>query len=551
MSNKRPSILAVDDEPEVLNAVMRDLRSRYAREYRILGAASGQEAIDTIHELFRRDEPLAMVVADQRMPKVTGLDVLRVAREVNEKTRKVLLTAYADTEVAIDAINEIGLDQYILKPWDPPSEKLYPPLDEHLYDWQVEFRPNPAGLRVVSQPWSRQAHDLKAFLAMNRVPYRSLMLDEDKEAEALFLDSGAKLTDLPLVAFEDGDILTKPTQAEVAAKIGLATRATKPAYDVAIVGAGPAGLAAAVYGASEGLHTVLIEASAPGGQAGQSSLIENYLGFPSGISGAQLAQRATDQARKFGAEILVPAEVSSVERKDPFLVLHLADGAEITTKALVVATGVSYRRLEAQGLDDFIGAGVYYGTSRIEAESHRGRPMHVVGGGNSAGQAALFLTRFSDDVKIVIRSPDLSATMSAYLIANIEASDAVSVLPRTKLVEARGDDHLESILLENLETGESYETESGAVFIFIGQRAHTDWLGDLVKKDDKGFILAGNELGPVKGWNTERDPLPLETSVPGIFVAGDVRHGSIRRVAGATGEGATAIRFVHQHLENL
>lgn len=551
VSNTRPSILAVDDEPEVLNAVMRDLRARYGREYRILGAGSGEEAIETIHELLRRGEPLAMVVADQRMPKVTGLDVLRVARDLTEKTRKVLLTAYADTDVAIDAINEIGLDQYILKPWDPPGEKLYPAIDEHLYDWQVEYRPNPAGLRVVSQPWSRQAHDLKAFLAMNRVPYRSLLLNEDKEAETLFLDSAAKLTDLPLVAFEDGEILTNPTQAQVAAKIGLSTQATKPAYDVAIVGAGPAGLAAAVYGASEGLHTVLIESSAPGGQAGQSSLIENYLGFPSGISGAQLAQRATDQARKFGTEILVPTEVASVERKDPFLVLHLADESEITTKALVVATGVSYRRLEAKGLDDFIGAGVYYGTSRIEAESHRGRPMHVVGGGNSAGQAALFLTRFSDDVKIVIRSPDLTATMSAYLIANIDANEAVSVLPRTKLVEARGDDHLESIVLQNLETDETYEEESGAVFIFIGQRAHTDWLGDLVKKDDKGFVLAGGDLGPVKGWNADRDPLPLETSVPGIFVAGDVRHGSIRRVAGATGEGATAIRFVHQHLENL
>lgn len=551
VSNTRPSILAVDDEPEVLNAVMRDLRSKYGQEYRILAANNGDEAIEAVRELFRRGEPLAMVVADQRMPKVTGLDVMRVVAEVTQNTRKVLLTAYADTEVAINAINEVGLDRYIMKPWDPPGEKLYPALDDLLYDWQTSFRSGPVGLRVVSQPWSRQAHDLKAFLAMNRVPYRSLLLGDDREAEALFLDSGAKLSDLPLVAFEDGEVMANPTQAEVAAKVGLVTRATQPAYDVAIVGAGPAGLAAAVYGASEGLRTVLIEASAPGGQAGQSSLIENYLGFPRGISGADLAQRATDQARRFGAEILVPVEVASVERKDPFLVLHLADESEITTKAMVIATGVSYRRLDAKGLEDFIGAGVYYGTSRIEAESHRGKPMHVVGGGNSAGQAALFLTRFTDDVKIVIRSPDLSATMSAYLIDNIETNDAVTVLPRSKLVEARGGDHLESVVLENLETGEVYEEESGAVFIFIGQRAHTDWLGDLVMKDDKGFVLAGNDLGPVKGWNADRDPLPLETSVPGIFVAGDVRHGSIRRVAGATGEGATAIRFVHQHLEHL
>lgn len=296
---------------------------------------------------------------------------------------------------------------------------------------------------------------------------------------------------------------------------------------------------------------MLIEAAAPGGQAGQSSLIENYLGFPSGISGAELARRAADQAKRFGAEILVPAQVDRVERKDPYRILHLVDGSEITTKALVVASGVSYRRLEAKGLDAFIGAGVYYGTSRIEADTHRGQPMHVVGGGNSAGQAALFLTRFTDDVSIVIRSPDLTATMSRYLIDNLEANPAVRLLPRTRLVEARGDDHLESLLLENLETGEHTETESGAVFIFIGQRAHTDWLGDLVQKDDKGFVLSGKDLGSVKGWNVERDPLPLETSVPGVFAAGDVRHGSIRRVAGATGEGATAIRFVHQHLELL
>ncbi|HLV91034.1 MAG TPA: FAD-dependent oxidoreductase [Acidimicrobiia bacterium] len=550
MSSTRPSILAVDDEPEVLNAVLRDLRSKYGRDYRILGAANGEEAIATVEELSKRGEALALVVADQRMPKITGLDVLRSTLEYTPITRKVLLTAYADTEVAINAINEIGLDRYIMKPWDPPDEKLYPALDEVLRSWQLAYRPTISGLRVVSQPWSRQAHELKAFLAMNQVPYRSLLLG-DQEADTLFDTSGAELTDLPLVALEDGEILFNPTNAELASRIGLTTRATSPAYDVAIVGGGPAGLAAAVYGASEGLRTVLIESSAPGGQAGQSSLIENYLGFPSGISGAELARRAADQARRFGAEILVPAQVTKVERKDPFRVLHLADGSEITTKALVIATGVSYRRLEAEGLDDFIGAGVYYGTSRIEAETHRGRPMHVVGGGNSAGQAALFLTRFTDDVNIVIRSPNLAATMSQYLIDNIEANPAIHLLPRSRIVAAHGDDHLESVVLEDLETGDTREVESGALFIFIGQRAHTDWLGDLVEKDEKGFVLSGNDLGPIEGWNLERDPLPLETSVPGVFVAGDVRHGSIRRVAGATGEGATAIRFVHTHLESL
>ncbi|HEX6945903.1 MAG TPA: FAD-dependent oxidoreductase [Acidimicrobiia bacterium] len=550
MSNTRPSILAVDDEPEVLNAVLRDLRSKYGAEYRILAAADGAEAIETIKELSKRGEPLALIVADQRMPKITGLDVLRTAVEFTPITRKVLLTAYADTEVAINAINEIGLDRYIMKPWDPPNEKLYPALDEVLRSWQIAYRPTFSGLRIVHQPWSRPAHELKAFLAMNQVPYRSLLLG-DPEADTLYSAAEAELTDLPLVALENGEVLFNPTHAELAAKIGLTTRATKPAYDVAIVGGGPAGLAAAVYGASEGLRTVLIEASAPGGQAGQSSLIENYLGFPSGISGAELARRAADQAKRFGAEILVPAQVLSVERKDPFRVLHLADGSEITTKALVIATGVSYRRLEAEGLDDFIGAGVYYGTSRIEAENHRGRPMHVVGGGNSAGQAALFLTGFTDNVTIVIRSPGLSATMSRYLIDNIAANESVHLLPRNRVVAAHGGDHLESIVLEDLESGETKEVESGALFIFIGQRAHTDWLGDLVQKDEKGFVLSGTDLGSLTSWNVDRDPLPLETSVPGVFVAGDVRHGSIRRVAGATGEGATAIRFVHQHLETL
>jgi thioredoxin reductase (NADPH) len=551
VSNTRPSILAIDDEPEVLNAVVRDLRTKYGSEYRILSAGSGEEASETIRELSVRGDPLALVVADQRMPKVTGLDVLRIVVELTPNTRKVLLTAYADTDVAINAINEVGLDQYIMKPWDPPAERLYPVLDDLLEDWHAAYRPTFPGLRVVSQPWSRAAHELKAFLAMNQVPYRSLVIGEDDEAETLFDTGGPDLTKLPLVVLEDGEILTNPTPAQLAEKVGLVTRATEPAYDVAIVGAGPAGLAAAVYGASEGLRTILIEAAAPGGQAGQSSLIENYLGFPKGISGNDLARRAATQARRFGAEVLVPAQVVKVERKDPYRILHFADGSEITTKAMVIATGVSYRRLQADGLDDLIGTGVYYGTSRIEAETHRGRPMYVIGGGNSAGQAAMFLTRFTDSVSIVIRSANLDATMSRYLIDNIEATPAVDVLPHTRLVEARGSDHLESIVLENLETGEKTEVESGAVFIFIGQKAHTDWLGDLVQKDEKGFVLSGTDLGPLKGWNVDRDPLPLETSVPGVFAAGDVRHGSIRRVAGATGEGATAIRFVHVHLEDL
>ena len=551
MAESKPSILAIDDEPEVLNAVVRDLRAHYGADYRLLSAATGEAAIETIKELALRGDPLALILADQRMPKVTGLDVLRMSVDLYPNTRRALLTAYADTEVAIDAINEIGLDQYIMKPWDPPNERLYPILDDLLDDWQASYRPSFSGLRIISQPWSRQAHDLKAFLAMNQVPYRSLVVGQEPEAETLITSTGISVADLPLVILEDGETLAKPSTTELAGRIGLRTAATNPAYDIAIVGAGPAGLAAAVYGASEGLKTLLVESEAPGGQAGQSSLIENYLGFPKGISGSDLARRASTQATRFGAEILVPATVTRVERKDPFQVLHLGDGSEVTTKALIVASGVSYRRLSAEGLDDLIGAGVYYGTSRIEAESHRGRPMYVVGGGNSAGQAALFLTRFTDSVTIVIRSANLVASMSQYLIDNLDANPAVNILPQSRLIKAIGEDHLEAVVIENVDSDESQTFECGAVFIFIGQRAQTEWLGDLVQMDERGFVLSGNDLGPLKGWTVERDPFPLETSVPGVFVAGDVRHGSIRRVAGATGEGATAIRFVHQHLASL
>ena len=551
MTESRPAILAIDDEPEVLRAVQRDLRSRYSDTYQILGATSGQEAIDTIEELALRGTPLALILADQRMPSITGVDVLRRSLNHFPDARKALLTAYADTDAAISAINDVGLDQYIMKPWDPPDVKLYPVLDDLLDDWQASFRPTFEGIRVISQEWSKPAFELKAFMAMNQIPYKSLTLENDEEARALMESAGAELTDLPLILLPDGDPLTKPTNDELADRIGLQTHASEPAYDLAIVGAGPAGLAAAVYGASEGLDTVLIEASAPGGQAAQSTLIENYLGFPKGISGADLARRAYSQATRLGAEILVPAEVKRIERKDPYKILHFSDGSSITAKAVVVTSGVEYRRLKAKGLDELTGAGVYYGTSNIEANYHRGQPMYVVGGGNSAGQASLFLTRFTDSVTIVIRSSDLSQTMSRYLIDNLEANDSVSVLPRAQVLQARGDTHLKTIVLKDRDTEEEREVDAGALFIFIGQKAHTDWLEDLVQLDERGFVLAGSDLGPLKNWTADRDPLPLETSVPGIFVAGDVRHGSTRRVAGATGEGSTAIRFVHQHLSSL
>ncbi|MDF2730102.1 MAG: response regulator receiver protein, partial [Acidimicrobiia bacterium] len=451
----------------------------------------------------------------------------------------------------IQAINDVGLDHYIMKPWDPPEEKLYPILDDLLEDWMASYRPRFEGIRVIGQQWSRAAHDLKAFLARNQIPYRSLDIEQDPQAWILTEEAGATMTDLPIVLFGDGPPLFKPTPSQIADRVGLKTHATSEVYDVVIIGGGPAGLAAAVYAASEGLSTLLIEEEAPGGQAGQSSLIENYLGFPKGLSGGDLARRATAQAERLGAEILVPGTVTQLTRNDPFIVVHLADGTTVTCKAMVVASGVSYRTLTADGLEPLLGAGVYYGTSNIEAANHKDQPMFVVGGGNSAGQAALFLSRFTDSVTIMIRDDDLTATMSKYLIDNIEANPAVQVRPNTQVVSATGDTHLTGLVLRDRKTEKEDAVEAGAIFIFIGQTAHTDWLADVVQLDERGFILTGEDLGPLKGWNVERDPLPLETSVPGIFAAGDVRHGSIKRVAGAVGEGATAIRFVHSHLAGL
>jgi len=551
MNDTKPVIIAVDDEPEVVQAVQRDLRARYSNEYRIVWASGGQEAIDTLRTLALQDTPVALMLVDQRMPGVTGIDVLRETLESHPGAKRALLTAYADTEAAIQAINDVGLDHYIMKPWDPPDEKLYPILDDLLEDWQAGYRPRFDGLRVIGEQWSRAAHDLKAFLARNQIPYRSLDVETDPQAWVLTEEAGATMTDLPIVLFGDGPPMFKPTFADIGERVGLKTHATSEVYDVVIIGGGPAGLAAAVYGSSEGLSTLLIEGEAPGGQAGQSSLIENYLGFPKGLSGADLARRATAQAQRLGAEILVPGTVTHLTRNDPFITVHLADDTTVTCKAMVISSGVSYRKLTAEGLDPLIGAGVYYGTSNIEAANHRDQPMYVIGGGNSAGQAALFLTRFTDSVTILIRDDSLSPTMSQYLIDNLEANPAVGVLPHSQVVSAIGETHLTGLLVRDRQTNEEEQVKAGAIFIFIGQTAHTDWLADVVQLDERGFILTGEDLGQLKGWNVERDPLPLETSVPGIFAAGDVRAGSIKRVAGAVGEGATAIRFVHNHLAAL
>ncbi|MCH8983806.1 MAG: FAD-dependent oxidoreductase [Acidobacteria bacterium] len=547
----KPVILTVDDDPGVLAAVERDLRTRYASDYRVVGATGGDQAIETLKTLAQHDDAVALLLVDQRMPKTTGIDVLRQSLALFPDAKKALLTAYADTDVAISAINDVELDNYIMKPWDPPEDLLYPILDDLLDDWRDSYRPVFDGLRVIEHRWSKTSHDLKVFLTQNQIPFRSIDLETDQKAQVLLDGAGASAADLPVVLFPDSEPMLQSSPAEVAERVGLQTHAVDPAYDLVIIGGGPAGLAASVYGASEGLSTLLIEERAPGGQAGESSRIENYLGFPKGISGADLTRRAVAQATRLGAEILVPASVERIERRDPFRIIHLKDGSSITAKAVIVASGVTYRRLPATGVDELSGTGVYYGTSQIDGVRHKGESVYVVGGGNSAGQAALSLTRFTDDVTIVIRRDDLGATMSQYLIDAIEASPSVKVRANARIVEVIGEGHLSALRFADTTTSVETEVSAGALFIFIGQGARTDWIAGLVELDDRGFIMTGSDLGPLKDWNVDRDPFPFESSVPGVFSAGDVRHGSIRRVAGATGEGATAVRFVHKHLADL
>ncbi|MDP8958554.1 MAG: FAD-dependent oxidoreductase [Actinomycetota bacterium] len=547
----KPVILAVDDDPGVLRAVERDLRNHYAGEYRIVGADSGPTALGVVGELKLRNEAVALFLIDQRMPEMEGVEFLQRAMEIFPSAKRALLTAYADTEAAIDAINRARLDYYIMKPWDPPEERLYPILDDLLYDWQASFRPPFQGIRVVGHRWSRPSHQVKEFLARNQIPYQSVDVESDEEAAHLLKLSSADAARLPVVVFEDGSYMVQPSNMELAERIGLKVHAALPFYDLVIVGAGPAGLAAAVYGASEGLKTLLIEREAPGGQAGQSARIENYLGFPVGLSGADLSRRAVAQARRFGAEILIPLEAAGARRNDPYRIITMSDGSEVSCHALLVTTGVSYRRLAVPGADELTGAGVYYGASRVEAMTHRGEDAFIVGGGNSAGQAAMYLSGFARSVTLLVRSA-LQESMSQYLIDELEATDNIWVRTRTGVTELKGSDRLEAITLQDLDEGGTEAVAADALFIFIGQMPHTEWVAEVVERDPQGFILSGSDLGtPPPGWSLERSPFPMEASVPGIFVAGDVRHGSIKRIASATGEGAMAVRFVHEHLAGL
>jgi thioredoxin reductase (NADPH) len=551
----KPSILILDDEPHVLNAVERDLRQHYRDDYRLIKASSGAQALEMVRQLKQRNAPVALFLVDQRMPQMSGTEFLEAARQLYPDTRKVLLTAYADTEAAIVSINKIGLDHYLMKPWDPPEQHLYPVLDDVLSEWAATVPVPYDGIRVAGTLWSANSHLVKDFLAGNQIPYQWLDIEKDSQAKALVDAVNKDGHHLPMVFFPDGSVLIAPDNRILAEKVGLQTRATQPFYDLIIVGAGPAGLAAAVYGASEGLRTVMIEKQATGGQAGTSSRIENYLGFPSGVSGAELARRATAQAKRLGAEILTTQAVSSVRVNDPYRFITLTDGTELSCHALLIATGVSVRELKVPGIEAVTGAGVYYGAALSEAAHYAGQPVFVVGGANSAGQGAMFFSRYAGKVTMLVRGSGLEATMSKYLIDQIAATKNIEVLIHTEVAAVKGNDRLEEIVLRNNQSGETQTLPAAALFIFIGAAAHTDLVANVVERDSAGFILTGPNLMQdgrrPKGWKLQRDPFLLETSVPGVFAAGDVRHGSIKRVASAVGEGAVAVSFIHQYLKTV
>ena len=548
----KPAILAVDDDREVLSAVERDLRRRYRDRYRVISAASGADALETTRQLKARNVPVALFLVDQRMPEMTGTELLVQVKKLYPDATTVLLTAYADIEAAIAAINEVGLNHYLMKPWDPPEERLYPVVDDLLATWSEASRVPFEGLRVAGSKWSPHSYTVRDFLARNQIPYEWVDLDRDTPVRQLVDGITAGLPRLPVILFPDGSSLVEPSIPELAAKVGLQTEARLPFYDLIIVGGGPAGLASAVYAASEGLRALLVEQNAPGGQAGTSSLIENYLGFPSGISGADLAHRAAIQARRFGAEVLVGHHVVGVRRNDPFRIVRLSNGNELSCHALMLATGMAVRELSIEGIQPLLGAGVYYGAAMTEAALYRNQHVCIVGGANSAGQGALFFSRYAERVTMLIRAHDIGAAMSLYLVERIRKAPNIEVRTRVELTGVSGDGHLERIRVRSLDTGLDETIEAAAVFIFIGVAPRTEVFADFVWRDDKGFIVTGPDLrGLRSGWALERDPYMFETNVPGVFAAGDVRAGASRRVAAAVGEGSAAIFSVHQYLRTV
>jgi thioredoxin reductase (NADPH) len=553
VSQTQPVILVVDDDAQVLAAIRRDLRSRYRDQYRVLAANSGEEALDSIKELKARGDALAMLISDQRMPSMLGVDLLTKVRDIYPVARRVLLTAYSDVKAAVRAINEAHLDHYLEKPWEPPEEHLFPPVDDLLGDWQAEYRPEITGLRLIGHQWSPQSHRIKDFLASNLIPYRWLEFEKDPDAGRLLEAAGKGAADLPALLLEDGSALTNPDIRQVAESLGLSMAAAHELYDLIIVGAGPAGLASAVYGASEGMRTLLLDGHGPGGQAGASSRIENYLGFPTGVSGSELTRRAIAQAQRLGAEFLVPVSVKELCADGGYKRLTLTDGRELMGRTVIAATGMTYREHPAEGMAAYNGAGVYYGASSTEAQSCRDGRVMVIGGGNSAGQCAVYLSRFAREVSVVIRRADLAGTMSRYLINQLAALPNVRLRPLTEADRVEGNDgRLGRIHLRSVADDSVAIEEVDAVFIFIGTRPHSDWLPAMVLRNEKGFVLTGQDAARAgdfaKIWKETRQPAPLETSIPGVFAAGDLRAGAMNRVASAVGEGSMAVRLAWDYL---
>jgi thioredoxin reductase (NADPH) len=548
----KPVILIVDDDPQVLAAVRRDLRSRYREHYMIVSASSGPEALGTARDLKSRGDSLAMLISDQRMPGILGTDVLAQSQELYPLARRVLLTAYTDIDAAVRAINEAHLHHYLSKPWDPPEDCLFPVIDDLLDAWQAEYLPEAKGLRLIGHQWSPRSHAIKDFLAGNLLPYRWLDVERAPETRVLLEASGVSLHELPVLLFEDGSVLRDPEPRQVAERLGRPLLATYDLYDLVIVGAGPAGLAAAVCGASEGLRTLLLDQHAPGGQAGTSSRIENYLGFPSGVSGSELTRRALVQAQRLGAEFISPLAVTGGSLEGGYTRLMLADGRELISRAMVAATGMVYREHPAAGIAAHAGAGVYYGAAVAEAPAFSGRRVLVVGGGNSAGQGAMHLARYKADVQIVIRRESLRDTMSQYLIDQIGKTPNIRLRPRTEIDAVEGDGRVERVALRSLDEGVTHVEDVDAIFVFIGTRPRSDWLPPAVLRDAKGFVLTGRDLALAEAfsrtWKQPREPLPFETSVPGVFAAGDIRAGAMNRVASAVGEGSMVVRSVHEYL---
>ena len=554
----KPILLSVDDDSDVLRAIERDLRSQYGADYRVIGSDSPERALDILKQLKVRNDSVALLLADQRMPRMNGVEFLQEGMRIFPDAKRALLTAYADTNAAISAINEANINYFFMKPWDPPADNLFPQLDDLLDDWRASYRPAFEGIRVLGTRWSPQCYELRDFLARNHVPYQWVDVElsaNDLETKRLLDVLGPDAASLPVVLFPDGTKLLKGVPAEIANKVGLRTRAQTTFYDLAIIGGGPAGLAAAVYGASEGLHTVIVEREAPGGQAGMSSRIENYLGFPTGLSGGDLARRAVVQAQRFGVEILSPQEAVGIRTEGSYRIIKLADGNEISCHALLVATGVQWRRLEAPGIDKLQGAGVYYGGGSTEALSCKGEIVYVIGGANSAGQAAINFAKYAERVVVLVRGDGLASTMSQYLIDQIQQTLNIQIWTHASVAEVHGEKRLEEISVLCSDTSKVERVPASAMFIFIGAMPTTDWLAGMVERDERGFVLTGPDLmhggERPKGWPLERDPFLLETNVPGLFAVGDVRHGSVKRVASGVGEGSVVVQFIHQYLSKV